>query len=116
MIKPVSELIAEAQTHCECLDPASAKKIFDENDSVVFLDVREPHEAAESKLEHTINIPRGLLEMKIADVCPDPETPILIHCAAGGRACLAASTLKKMGYNKVSPVTAKYDEIKGTFG
>lgn len=117
MLKPVSDFIAEAQAQCKCLDAESAKILFfDEADSVVIIDVREPHEATESKLKHSINIPRGLLEMKITGHCPDHDTTILIHCAAGGRASLAAARLKEMGYTKVHPITAKFDEIKETFG
>lgn len=116
MLKPVSALIAEAQAQCHCLDAASAKQLFDEADSIFIIDVREPHEAAESRLEHAINIPRGLLEMKITQHCPDPHTTILIHCAAGGRASLAAARLKEMGYTNVHPITAKFEEIKGGFG
>ncbi len=116
MIKPVSELVEEAKSQCECLDPESAKKFLSENRNAIILDVREPHEAAESKLPHSVNIPRGVLEMKITELTSDPETPILIHCAAGGRACLAAATLKKMGYQNVYPITAKYEDIKEIFG
>ena len=116
MLKPVSDFIAEAQAQCKCLDAESAKLLFDEADSISIIDVREPHEATESKLEHSINIPRGLLEMKITDHCSDHETTILIHCAAGGRASLAAARLKEMGYTNVHPITAKFEEIKKSFG
>ncbi len=117
MLKPVNEFISEAQAQCKCLDVESARILFfDEADAVVIIDVREPHEAAESKLKHSINIPRGLLEMKITDHCPDHNTTILVHCAAGGRASLAAARLKEMGYTNVHPITAKFDEILGAFG
>jgi len=116
MLKPVSDFIAEAQAQCKCLNAESAKILFfDEADAVVIIDVREPHEAAESKLEHSINIPRGLLEMKITGHCPDHNTTILIHCAAGGRASLAAARLKEMGYTNAHPITAKFGDIKEVF-
>ena len=116
MLKPASEFIAEAQAQCKCLDTESAKILFfDEADAAVIIDVREPHEAAESKLKHSVNIPRGLLEMKITGHCPDHDTTILIHCAAGGRASLAGARLKGMGYTNVHPITAKYGEIKEVF-
>ncbi len=115
MIIPVSELIAAAKSQCNCMDQLAAKLFFDRHDAVI-IDVREPKETDESKLIDSINIPRGLLEMKIKDVCEDPDIPILVHCGAGGRASLSAATLQMMGYTNVHVIDAKYDEIKFTFG
>ena len=115
MIKPASEFIAEAQQNCNCLNIADAKALFDTATSAVLLDVREPQEAAESKIDCSINIPRGLLEMKIQQHCSDASNLILIHCAAGGRASLAAARLQEMGYNNVHAITAKFNDIKATF-
>ena len=116
MIKSASDFIAEAQQICNCIDVIAAKELANLSDSVIILDVREPHEAAESKLEHSINIPRGLLEMKVQNHCTEPDTLILIHCAAGGRASLAAARLHEMGYRNVHAVTAKFEEIKKILG
>ena len=116
MIIPVSDLIASAKSQCDCMDPVSAKIFFDRHDNVVIIDVREPKETEECKLTDSINIPRGLLEMKINDTCPDPDNPILLHCGAGGRASLSAATLQMMGYSNVHVIDAKYDDIRHTFG
>ena len=116
MIIPVSELITSAKSQCDCMDPVAAKLFFDRHDDAVIIDVREPKETEESKLIDSINIPRGLLEMKITDVCDDPETPILVHCGAGGRASLSACTLQTMGYSNVHVIDAKFDEIRTVFG
>ena len=120
MIKTAAELIAEAQTQISCLDIASAKALYDEaaNESAnaVIIDVREANSAAESKLDDSTNISRGLLEMKAPKLCPDPDTLILTHCGGGGRASLAALTLQQMGYTNVHAVTAKYDDMKLVFG
>jgi len=116
MIIPVSELISAAKSQCNCIDQLAAKLLFDRHDDAVIIDVREPHEASESSLIDSTNIPRGLLEMKIAGICSDHDVLILIHCAAGGRASLSASTLQMMGYSNVHVIDAKFDEIKHVFG
>lgn len=116
MIKSASDFIAEAQQVCHCIDAISAKKLANSSENVVILDVREPHEAAESKLEVSINIPRGLLEMKVQSHCSEPQALILTHCAAGGRASLAAARLHEMGYTNVHAITAKFEDIKKAFG
>ena len=115
MIIPVSDLVERAKSHCDCMDPVAAKMYFDRHEGTAIIDVREPAEAEECKLADSINIPRGLLEMKISSACPEADNPILLHCAAGGRAALSAHTLEMMGYSNVHVIDAKYDEIKSAF-
>ena len=115
MIKKAGELIAEAQAQISCVNVAEAKAIYDKGDAVI-IDVREADSANESKLTESINISRGLLEMKTHKHCPEIHTVILTHCGGGGRASLAALTLKHMGYQNVYAITAPYDEIKKVFG
>lgn len=115
MIKQAGEFIAEAQAQIECVNVAEAKAIYDQGDAVI-IDVREADSASKSKLAESINISRGLLEMKTHKHCPEVHTVILTHCGGGGRASLAALTLKQMGYQNVYAITAAYDEIKEVFG
>ena len=116
MIKTAGELISEAQTQIDCIDAISAKSLYQNSVNAVIIDVREVNNYDESSLQDSINISRGLIEMKIAKYCPDSETLILTHCGGGGRASLAALTLKKMGYTNVHAITATFEDIKDTFG
>ena len=116
MLKSAGDMVQEAQQHIECVDVATAKKIYDENSDAVIVDVREAHSANESKLSNSINISRGLLEMQVHKVCPEATTVILTHCGGGGRASLAAHTLKQLGYAEVYAITAPFEEIKEVFG
>ena len=115
MIKTAGELISEAQTQINCVDAISAKSLYQNSVNSVIIDVREAQNAENSKLKDSINISRGLIEMKIAKYCPDSETLILTHCGGGGRASLAALTLQKMGYTNVHAITATFEEIKEIF-
>ena len=116
MIKTAGDLIAEAQTQINCVDVISAKKLYDCAENPLIIDVREAKNAEKSKLKDSINISRGLIEMKISKHCPDSGTLILTHCGGGGRASLAALTLQQMGYTNVHAITATFDEIKNSFG
>ena len=116
MIKPASELIAEAQKQISCLDIPSAKALYEDSENAVILDVREADSAAKSKLNDAINISRGLVEMKVPKLCADSGTLILTHCGGGGRASLAALTLQDMGYTNVHAITAAFEDIKKAFG
>jgi rhodanese-related sulfurtransferase len=116
MIKTAGECIKQAQSQINCLDVATAKELFKKSHYAVIIDVREADSAVTSKLSDSINISRGLLEMKVPGHCPDPDTLILTHCGGGGRASLAALTLQEMGYKNVYAITATYDDIKAAFG
>ena len=116
MLKTAADLIAIAQTKIKCVDVNEANKIFKQSDDVVIIDVRETESANKSKLSDSVNISRGLIEMKVPGLAPDTETVILTHCGGGGRASMAAATLKEMGYKNVYAITAKYEDIKKVFG
>jgi len=116
MIITAEELITAVKLSCDCLDHVQAKLFFDRNDNTIIVDVREPKEVENSKLKDSINVPRGLLEMKIIEICDKHDAPILIHCRTGGRASLSANTLQIMGYSNVHVIIADYDDVKMTFG
>jgi len=116
MIKTAGELIEEAQSQINCVDVASAQVLYTASENGVIVDLREADSVEKSKLSNSTHISRGLLEMKIAKLCPNPKTLILTHCAGGGRASLGALTLQQMGYTNVHAITATFDEIKESFG
>lgn len=68
------------------------------------VDVREPAEFQAGALPGAVNLPRGLLEFKLAQVpaLSDPNAPVLLYCASGGRSALAAQSLKRLGYSQVA--------------
>jgi phage shock protein E len=115
MIKTAADLIKQAQQEINCVDVATAKQLFDNSDNALIIDVREAHSAEQDKIKHSINISRGLLEMKFPQHCDDANRVILTHCGGGGRASLAALTLQNMGYTRVHAITATYDDIKAAF-
>jgi len=116
VIKAASELIAKAKEQINCLDIPSAKSLYEGPNNALIIDVREADSAAKSKLKDSINISRGLIEMKVPKLCTDENTLIFTHCAGGGRASLAALTLQEMGYTNVYAITAKFEDIKNVFG
>nr|WP_246223160.1 rhodanese-like domain-containing protein [Alteromonas profundi] len=77
----------------------------------ILLDVREPSEVSEKPVEASINIPRGVLEMKMLEKTKDSSTPIYVHCASGVRAKLSGEQLMLMGYDNVSVITCPVDDI-----
>jgi rhodanese-related sulfurtransferase len=47
-------------------------------------------------------VPRGWLELRIAEVAPARETPVAVTCLDGRSATLAGATLKELGYQSVA--------------
>ena len=112
MLKSVPELVAMAKASVDTLSAAdAAKRIANEND-ILLLDVRETEEYKSGSIEGALNIPRGILEIKISGLATQAAHPIIIHCAAGGRAVLAAKALGEMGYKNVIAVTAGFEELR----
>jgi len=111
MLKPMPELIMEVSKNVRRLDSANAYKEARQNNGVL-IDVREPQEAMNDGVPQSVNIPRGIVEMKVPELVPDADAPIYIHCAAGGRACLAAEQLQRIGYKKVTAITCVPETIR----
>lgn len=112
MLKSVSELVAEVAGRVERISIEQALKI----ENAVMVDCREPPEVAQRPITGSINIPRGVLEMKITELTQDPFTPICVHCATGARAVLAAEQLIRIGFTNVKAISSGIDHISSVVG
>lgn len=115
MIKKASELVAEAKSELDCISAVTARTITESDERAVVIDVREPAEVEASAVRGAINIPRGLLEMKVEETVPQHDRPLLVCCASGGRAALSARTLKQMGYTQVQVIDCAHGDIAAVF-
>lgn len=114
MLKTIPDLIKLASENVKKVDSAQAKAEIAQNNGLL-IDVREPAEHAIKNAVGAINIPRGVLEMKLVEIEKDADRPIYLHCATGGRATLAAEQLQRVGYNKVTVISCKADSVCETF-
>ena len=100
----INELLREANELVPRINFDDASALVDDPNTII-LDVREGQELRESgKVKGAIHVPRGLLEFvfRPEDYVEDPEKlKILVYCAAGARAALAAKTLMYIGYKDV---------------
>ena len=110
MLKTLQLLSQQATQNVQLITAKKAAQDIDKNKGLL-IDVREPAEHSASPAVGAINIPRGVLEMKILEIVKDPERPIYLHCASSLRATLAAEQLARMGYTNVSVITCKIDEV-----
>ncbi len=110
----VQDLINAAKTEFTCLDAEAAATKAHEED-VLLIDLREPAENDAAAVPVAVHIPRGVLEFKIAEACEDKSAEILLHCGGGGRASLAAQSLKSLGYQNISIVNAKFEDFLSAY-
>lgn len=75
----------------------------------VILDVRGQNEWEEGNIPGSILMPHWFVALKIHDVVPSYDTPIVAYCKSGGRSGLAAHTLDQLGYKQVYSLTGGYD-------
>ena len=107
MPKTSQDYVEEANGVVERIDHAAAQRLIEEEDALL-LDVREASEVESSGLaEGALHVPRGLLEFradgasKLHDPALRSDRPVILYCAAGGRAALGGKTLLEMGFERV---------------
>lgn len=91
------DMVTEAKKSICEVSVSEGKALLDKG-GYIFLDCREPKEFKMGHIPGAINIPRGLLEFKVAKKIPDKNGKIVMYCKKGGRGCLATCTLCRMGY------------------
>jgi len=114
MLTSIPELLQQVQANITRITAEQALPIIKQENSL-FIDVREPSEVAQQAVNGTINIPRGVLEMKMLTLYPDENKIIVIHCATSARASLAAEQLQRIGYKNVSVISCKLETICDCF-
>lgn len=110
MLKTIPEIIATVRDNITLITAEEAAVLSQQGNAVI-VDVREPAEFDQKSAKSAINIPRGLLEMKMLQLYPNAEQTILLHCATGARAIFSAEQLQRVGYGNVSVITSSIDDI-----
>ncbi len=84
-------------------DPKAARALIDAGATII--DVRSPDEFAAGHLPKAVNLPVGSLGARLAEVdalvAKDRSRPIVVYCAAGGRAAKAKTALDAAGFTHV---------------
>src|SRR5438270_11325980 len=112
------QIVSEARKTIPEITLAQAREELDQGQASLLLDVREPAEWEKGHIPGALLAPRGMLEWYA-----DPTTPyakpelttkrdahIIVACASGGRAMLAAEALKKMCYTKAGNMAGGFNE------
>jgi len=101
-----AELVAKAKAQIREVSTSEVAARLD--DPPVILDVREPDEVRLGTIPGAILLPLGQVESGVAATVADPDTEVVVICAAGNRSALAAVAMQQMGYSRVSSMAGGF--------
>ncbi|OOL33184.1 sulfurtransferase [Rhodococcus rhodochrous] len=116
MTRTALEMIEEARARVSSVGPQAAAEQAAAGS--VLLDVREAEEWQHGHIDQSVPAPRGLLEFFADPTSPrhktalEPTKRVIVVCASGARAALAAATLQDMGYTDVAVLEGGFNEWK----
>ena len=110
MTKSFSDRVAEGKANHGTITPTELKEKIDANEAVTVVDVRDANALGEGVIPGAKNISLGTLFYKgdPQSAFHDKETfqstdqPIVLTCAGGGQASIAASVLTEYGFTNVT--------------
>lgn len=97
-VKTSDQLVKEAKASIKEVSVDEVKKLIDNKEKIILLDVRDKEEFETGYIPGAINLSRGLLEFKISTMIPDKNAVIIVYCGIDLRGPLAARTLNELGY------------------
>ena len=79
-----------------------AKKMIDELEDEIILDVREQEEYDEKHIVDAVLLPVGMIDEDTAEaVIPQKDTVVLVYCRSGNRSKTASAALAELGYTQI---------------
>jgi len=97
-VRTSDQLVKEAKTSIKEVSMDDVKKMIDNKEKIIILDVRDKEEFETGYIPGAINLSRGMLEFKISTLIPDKDARIIVYCGVDLRGPLATKTLNEMGY------------------
>jgi hydroxyacylglutathione hydrolase len=97
-----------AVTRTHRLTKAELRHRLDTKDNMALLDVRNPGEVADGRIDRAVNIPLSRLAERLGEL--DRNRAVVIYCASGNRSMTAASVLSAAGFSDVSDVLGGYSD------
>jgi len=87
------------------LSPGAAVQLMNNDDTAVFLDVRESSETANGKITKAIQIPVGSVKDRIAELEKHKDKAVVVYCKTGARSSIACNALTSNGFSNVYNLT-----------
>lgn len=85
----------------EQITAKDAKKIMDQQEDYVILDVRTKSEYDASHIGNAMLLPLDDIDEEATDILPDKDQLLLVYCRSGVRSKEAALQLAELGYTNI---------------
>lgn len=108
-MKKFNDLVAESAKNVTEIFPWDLEERFDENPSLLLLDIREPYEFEAMHIKGSLNVPRGVLETAcewdyeetVALLVQARDKEVIVACRSGNRSIFVCEVMQKLGYENV---------------
>ena len=108
--KTYKTMVAEYASQVEEVFPWELMDELDAGGNPLLLDIRCPDEFDAARIDGSINVPRGILEIAVdygyeetvLELVEARNRRVVVICKSGNRSILAASTLKLMGFTNTA--------------
>lgn len=108
-MKKFNDLVAESAANVNEIMPWDLEERYNENPSLLLLDIREPYEYDAMHIKDSINVPRGVLETAcewdyeetVPQLVKARDKEVVVACRSGNRSIFACEVMQKLGYKNV---------------
>ena len=109
-MKKFNDLVAESAKNVTEIFPWDLEERFQENPSLLLLDIREPYEYEAMHIKGSLNVPRGVVETAcewdyeetVAKLVDAREKEVVVACRSGNRSVFVCEIMQKLGYKNVA--------------
>lgn len=108
-MKNFNELVAESAKNITEILPWDLEERYEENPSLLLLDIREPYEFEAMHIKGSLNVPRGVVETAcewnyeetVAQLVEARDKEVIVACRSGNRSIFVCEIMQKMGYKNI---------------
>ena len=83
------------------ISPSEVKALLDAHTDFLLLDCRENEEHATASIAGAALLPMSEIQARVAELEPQRERHIVVHCHLGGRSLQVAQWLRQQGFDRV---------------
>jgi rhodanese-related sulfurtransferase len=98
--KTPEQVVREAKASISEASIDEVKKMIDNREDIILLDVRDSEEYGTGHIPGSINISRGSLDFKVHLIIPEKNAKIVVYCGLDLRSPLATKSMNDLGYKK----------------
>jgi rhodanese-related sulfurtransferase len=105
-------LVNDAKSRIKEIDVDGYKKMVENGEAAVLVDVREDHEFAAGHVKGAVHLSKGTIERDVEAAYPEKDTKLILYCGGGFRSALVADNLQKMGYTEAISLDGGWRALK----